>query len=308
VFPSRPWKALLSLCLALLAGASCCPLGLRWLSRVDANTLALSPEPSPDSTGGARADLGTALIPDSTPPEAARTLQWRVAALSPPEHQVGYGLGESLTRSIEHAHQDYGRRLRFRPLGPDRFTYHAPPGCQMDMRCIYDELMRSNAQPVRALGERFVEYIRARRLSADEASELITTFVQRIHYTQPEDQPFGILPPALVPAQDRGDCDSKALLAVMLLRQAGIEAAVLYSDPLSHAAVGVALPGRGPTFHYAGRAYRYVEITSEGWPLGMIPPQHDKPHLWKVLPPPDLSLQNDSAAVGLTTPGARGAP
>jgi hypothetical protein len=54
--------------------------------------------------------------------------------------------------------------------------------------------------------------------------------------------------------------DSKAVLAVMLLRQAGLDATILCSDPLSHA----------------------------GWPLGMSPPQHDKPHLWKVLPASEL--------------------
>ncbi|MGZ3461847.1 MAG: transglutaminase domain-containing protein, partial [Archangium sp.] len=212
----------------------------------------------------------------------------RAEPLDPPEYRVGYGLGESLARTLESDHQDYGRKMHFHALGPDRFTYQAPPECQKDMRCIYDELMRSNAEPVHVLGERFVEHIRAYHLDPVQAAELIVTFVQRIHYAEPRGEPFGILPPALVAAQDQGDCDSKAVLAVMLLRQAGIDAAILYSDPLSHAAVGVALPVRGYPFRLGGHVYRYVELTTEGWPLGMIPPQHDKPHLWKVLPVPHL--------------------
>jgi transglutaminase-like putative cysteine protease len=250
------------------------------------------PEPSrpalpPDAP---LADLGLALFPASTPAREARTWQWRVESLAPPEHRIGYALSQSVARSLAQEHEAYGRTLRFRALGPDRFTYRAPPGCEADMRCIYAELMRSNAEPVRVLGERFVEHIHAQGLSAAEATELIATYVQRIRYQQPDEQPFGILPPALVPAEDRGDCDSKAVLAVMLLRQVGIEAVVLYSELLAHAAVGVAVPGRGHSFHQGGHTYRYVELCSEGWPVGMIPPQHDKPHLWKVLPPPELVL------------------
>jgi len=242
------------------------------------------------------------LVPSSTPASQARTYEWRAESLQPPQYRVGYGLGESLANSLEREHVAYGRRMRFRALGRARFTYQAPPGCQQDMRCIYAELMRSNAEPVHALGLRFIEHIRAKQLGALEAAELIITFVQRIHYTEPEGQPFGLLPPALVAARDEGDCDSKAVLAVMLLRQAGLDAAILYSDPLAHAAVGLALPLRGPPFRLGDRVYRYAELTTEGWPLGMIPPQHDKPHLWKVLPMPETAGEAGSPVDPVDTP------
>jgi hypothetical protein len=48
--------------------------------------------------------------------------------------------------------------------------------------------------------------------------------------------------------------------------------------------VGVGLPGNGTRLRHGGRSYQYAEVTAEGWPLGMIPPQYDKPRLWKVLP------------------------
>ncbi|HEX8440866.1 hypothetical protein [Archangium sp.] len=293
--PASPGKRLLALFLVLFIAASgCCFLGLRWLVSMDVQSLVRGPAPAPtqeplpapalEPSGARGTHLGLALIPPTTPLSQARTFEWRAESLAPPEYRVGYGLGESLERSLASDHVAYGRKMHFRALGADRFTYHAPPGCQADMRCIYEELMRSNAEPVRVLGNRFVEHIRAQRLGPVEAAELIVSFVQRIHYAQPDDQPFGILPPALVPAQDRGDCDSKAVLAVMLLRQAGLDATILYSDPLSHAAVGIAVPVRGHAFRLGGRVYRYAELTTKGWPLGMIPPQHDKPHLWKVLP------------------------
>ncbi len=304
--PSSPWKLLFKVFLVLLATASGCLLGLRWLATLEVHSLSPAPAsaPPPEPSGSRGIHLGTALIPTSTPLSQARIFEWRAASLTPPEYRLGYGLGPSLERSLVSDHQAYGRRMRFRALGPDRFTYHAPPGCEADMRCIYTDLMRSNAQPVRLLGNRFIEHIRERRLDSVEAAELIVTFVQRIHYAQPDDQPFGILPPALVPAQDRGDCDSKAVLAVMLLRQAGIDATILSSDRLSHAAVGVALPVRGYPFRLGDRVYRYAELTTEGWPLGMIPPQHDKPHLWKVLPAPELPGETGSSGGEMDTPSA----
>ncbi|HYO71094.1 MAG TPA: transglutaminase domain-containing protein [Archangium sp.] len=303
--PSSPGKTLLKVFLLLFTAASCCCFfGLRWLatpgigSHSPAPGTAAPPE-LPDTRG---THLGMALVPDSTPLSQARTYEWRAESLLPPEYRVGYGLGESLAGSLEGQHRAYGRKLRFRALSRARFTYQAPAGCQQDMRCIYAELMRSNAGPVHALGTRFVEHIRARALNPLEAAELIISFVQRIHYVEPRDVPFGVLPPALVAAWNEGDCDSKAVLAVMLLRQAGIDAAILYSDALAHAAVGVALPVRGPPFRLGGRVYRYAELTTEGWPLGMLPPQHDKPHLWKVLPLPESPGETGSSVEAVDTP------
>jgi hypothetical protein len=303
--PSSPRKTLLQLFLVLFIASSCCAfLGLRWLVTrgVRSHSPLPATAPPPELPGARGTHLGLALVPSSTPLSQARTYEWRAESLLPPEYRLGYGLGESLAGSLDREHRAYGRKMRFRALGRARFTYQAPPGCQQDMRCIYAELMRSNAEPVHVLGTRFVEHIRERQLDPLEAAELIITFVQRIHYVEPEGQPFGVLPPALVAARDEGDCDSKAVLAVMLLRQAGIDAAILYSDPLAHAAVGVALPVRGPAFRLGNRVYRYAELTTEGWPLGMIPPQHDKPHLWKVLPMPELPGGTGSPVETVDTP------
>lgn len=286
---SSPWKTLFKLLLAGIGIASCfCCCGLGMVGRLAELDVRA---PLPGFPSSVRiVDLGAVLLPPGTSPQGARNYEWKVQGISPPQHYVSYGLGPELAGALEAQHTSFGRRLRYRSLGNERFTYNAPAGCSADMRCIYEELMRTNAEPVQALGERFVASIRERGLDAAQATQLIVGFVQRIRYELPQDSPFGIVPPALVPAQDRGDCDSKALLAVMLLRQAGIDAVVLYSDPLAHAAVGVGLPGgSGTRLRHGGRSYQYAEVTAEGWPLGMIPPQYDKPRLWKVLPLPGRS-------------------
>jgi len=264
----------------LASGVCCCGLGtLGQLAGMD-----IAPAEPGRASGARPVDLGLVLLPPGTSPRQAHDYEWRADSIRPPEHRVSYGLGTALARELADEHEALGRRLRYRALGKERFTFNAPPGCSADMRCIYEELMRTNAGPVRALGDKFVASIRERGLDAAQATQLILGFVQRITYELPEHDAFGIVPPALVPAENRGDCDSKAVLAVMLLRQVGVDAVVLYSDPLSHAAVGVGLPGKGTALRYGGRSYQYAEVTAEGWPLGMIPPQYDKPRLWKVLP------------------------
>ncbi len=293
-----PRHKLLPLALAVLAFVGIFGgVSLGWLARLHLSPR-LEPERLPLPAEPEFSDLGVALIPASTPPERVHTYNWSVESLAPPRHRVGYGLGEALATKLEREHVAYGQRMGFRMLAADRFTYQAPPGCRTDMHCIYDELMRTNAEPVHVLGERFLTHIRARQLDTAQAADLILGFVQRIRYELPRDAPFGIVPPALVPALDKGDCDSKAVLAVMLLRQAGIDAAILYSDPLSHAAVGVGLPGTGTSLRYGARAYRYAEVSSEGWPVGMIPPRYDQPRLWRVLPPPDVQPEGIGGGSG----------
>ncbi|MCE9673329.1 hypothetical protein LY474_36525 [Myxococcus stipitatus] len=278
--PSRAVLLLLVVCIGVVGGVSVVALGTvgRWTEPRGRITI----EPSVDDVE--TEDLGQVLLPPDTSLEGARTYAWSTEGLQPPRHRVTYGLGTTLDAWLEDQHRAFARRLRYRPLGGERFTYQAPRGCTADMRCIYEELIRSNAGPVKALGERFETSIRERHLSAAQAAQLILGFVQRIQYELPQDEPFGIVPPALVPARNRGDCDSKAVLAVMLLQQVGIRAVVLYSDPLAHAAVGVDLPGGRTRLRHGGRSYQYAEVTTDGWPLGMIPPRYDKPNLWVVLP------------------------
>ncbi|WP_338863997.1 hypothetical protein [Myxococcus stipitatus] len=276
-------KTALKLLLALLvlAGALMGGLRLGITGRLADTNAGSAPHEQP--LGPDSVELGAVLIPADTPRSRARTYDWSTASVTPSNHRLTYGLGDTLDAWLEDQLKVLGRRLRYRSLGGERFTYQPPRGCSADMRCIYEELMRSNEGPVKALGERFVTSVRERNLDSAQATQLILGFVQRIQYELPQDEPFGIVPPALVPARNRGDCDSKALLAVMLLRQVGVDAVLLYSDPLAHAAVGVGLPGSGTRLRHGGRSYQYAEVTAEGWPLGMIPPKYDKPRLWRVM-------------------------
>ena len=76
----------------------------------------------------------------------------------------------------------------------------------------------------------------------------------------------------------------KSLLAAMMLKDLGYETAMLYSRPLAHAALGLAMPGTGKKFTAGGQKYVFVEMTYPGWAIGTLPPQYDKPNAWEVFP------------------------
>src|SRR6201999_3184582 len=110
------------------------------------------------------------------------------------------------------------------------------------------------------------------RLDALQTATLVVAFVQSIQYEVP-DEPLGLLPPALVAAERRGDCDSKSLLALVLLKELGIDAVMLESDAQHHAMLGVALPAPGTSITVQGRRYAFTECTGTGWAIGQIDPR-----------------------------------
>lgn len=78
---------------------------------------------------------------------------------------------------------------------------------------------------------------------------------------------FLSLPTAL--AEKRGDCDSRALLMVILLNQMGIDAILMVSPEYSHAVAAVDIPGEGARFNSKGKNYLIAETTAPV-PLGLI--------------------------------------
>ena len=152
-----------------------------------------------------------------------------------------------------------------------------------DLRCVYEELARSNGEAVVPIAERFLAHARSSQLDAPTLASLIVTYVQSIEYQRVKEDPYGLVPPALV-VNSTGDCDSKGLLAVMLLRLVGIDAALLESNTARHAMVGVDLPMGSDRVWHRGRSYAVVEVTATNWPIGRMPPKYASFRDWKVVP------------------------
>lgn len=71
---------------------------------------------------------------------------------------------------------------------------------------------------------------------------------------------MGLRAPVAVLKRYRGDCDSKSLLAGVMLKELGFPSAVLSRK--RHAVLGVALPGlAGTRYRVGGKSYLVVEMT-----------------------------------------------
>ena len=229
-----------------------------------------------DERGREVRELGLARYPESTPIERATT--HRFDALRAP-HRVAYALDALPYRETEADFRGLGEELGF-ARSPAGFTYVPTKSCPDALVCAWRFLGRRNAEDVRALAARFVRHARADRLSSREAAQLVIAFVQAIPYERNDDWLFGLLPPNAVAWERRGDCDSKAMLAILLLHELGIDAVMLSSDAHGHAVVGVDLPYGRSQLTFEGRRYAMTEVTAYGWPLGELPPSVRHPDDW----------------------------
>lgn len=261
--------------------AMCCCLVSAVVESVDDPLDWKTVAPPTDAT-----DLGTALIPASLSPELARHYQWRQAFSS---LGLGYGISQELHQQVLDDFELLGKDFRYRNGVGNQFTWAPPSDCRgHEWECVFDALARDNASRIAPLTELFRLRQDSNRLDALQLTQLVVAFVQNITYRLPTEDAamFGMLTPVTVVAEGSGDCDSKALLSVIILRQLGVDAQMLLATGLGHAALGVALPVPvpGKKFKHAGRKYAFVEVTQPGWGVGVVPPQWDVNRAWKVIP------------------------
>lgn len=230
------------------------------------------------------ASLGVALMPADLSPGRARHYQWRQALMA---WDLGYGVSSEIHEQVYSDFAELSDRYSYQPGVGNNFTWAPPAACRKrEWECVFDALVRDNADDIAPLTELFRRKQQEQNLDARELTELVVTFVQNITYRLPTEETaaFGMLPPVIVVADGSGDCDSKALLAVVILQQLQVDAVVLLASGLGHAALGVALPVTGKKFPYKGKKYAFVEVTTPGWALGALPPEYDVAKAWKVIP------------------------
>lgn len=230
---------------------------------------------------GPRTNLGTALVPDDLAPDQTRRYAWRERLTA---FELRYGISDDVHRQVEDDFAELSERFDYRAGKGTSFTWIPPAACRgREWNCVFDSLASDSNQNIRALTKLFKQRQEAEQLDQRELAELVISFVQNIKYRLPTEETaaFGLLPPTIVVSDGSGDCDSKALLATILLRQLGVDAVVLLGSSLGHAALGVALPAQGKKF---GKKYAFVEVTTPGWTIGTIPPGYDIAGAWKVIP------------------------
>jgi Transglutaminase-like superfamily len=95
-----------------------------------------------------------------------------------------------------------------------------------------------------------------------EAARKILAWVQGFVYERDE-KGSDFIPPLTAAYGATGDCDSRAVVAAIILRRLGIDAILMVSREYSHAMLGVDVPGGGQRFDFNGKRYLVGETTAK---------------------------------------------
>ncbi len=228
-------------------------------------------------------DLGTHSYP--TNHTATQPTEHRFAASrhTPANYRIGYALSPTQALASRESLHIYARTVNYAPIDDHKFVWTPGPECQGDMRCVLETVAKGDRPRVLRIAEALHKRAKTNNMSALQAAELVVSFVQSIRYEIPKKEPFGILPPALVMSESRGDCDSKALLALMILRELHIDSILISSRAHQHTMLGIALPSSGQSFTYEGRRYAFVECTAKGSPIGHVNRKLLRPNDWRAV-------------------------
>ena len=115
-------------------------------------------------------------------------------------------------------------------------------------------------------------------LSDYEKSALLLSWIQKYEYYR-----TGTLSDVLSPisclVQEKGDCDSRVLLYLILLKHYGIDGILMVSSVYSHSIAGVNVEGKGARFLFSGVPYLVAETTDDV-SIGLIDQSMADPSNW----------------------------
>ncbi len=237
-------------------------------------------------------DLGVAYYPQQSAQSYQQaSYSWSAPKL-PSRYLIAYAHGEGAMANAYADHQQLARSFNYKALDAQTFTWNYRTDCidrwglelEQTWACVYSEIIANDWSDLNPLLSRVGYGLRQEKLSTTDAARWLLAFVQAIPYKIPDDSPFGVLPPSLVASERWGDCDSKSLLLIYLLRGVGIDAQLLTSVAHQHAMVAIGVPASSAhSFDYYGRRYAWAETTSNA-PLGWVDPGMLLPNDWQLVP------------------------
>ena len=236
-------------------------------------------------------DLGVAQFPVVGEARYLETQHRWQQPVSRSSYRLLYRHGERTAQSRHLDHARIGRKFQYEPASDGSFSWRTARDCSSDWgfgdrdtwSCVYSQVLASNEDDLAPILERVKAGLITEQFSTIEASRWLLDFVQRIPYKIPEQHAFGLLPPALVASENWGDCDSKSLLLIAMLRHLGIEAHMMVSQAHQHAMVAIPVANSAKnTFRINGQRYAWAETTANA-PLGWIQPDLLRPNDWQVV-------------------------
>ncbi len=147
---------------------------------------------------------------------------------------------------------------------------------------VYSIIVSNNKDRINNLAIAFSWFQDKNELSDSATLKIIIDFIQQIPYEIPENE-YGIYTPSEVLNRNAGDCDSKSLLAALVLKKMGYETALFYSKEYRHVMLGINTPSTGEYMELGGKTYYFIEMTSPGWQIGDISPDCADLKYWNII-------------------------
>ncbi len=175
---------------------------------------------------------------------------------------------------------------------------------------IYNHMVKYDSKYIDSVVLKLKQLAAEKKLTQIQQAEMVTTMIQEIPYCLVHDLscrqaiqqnggfikeyhqkggdclpniPAGLQSPYQFLHNLKGDCDTRSVLAHLLLTRLGIGSSVWISAEYGHSILGVALPvGSGSYKNIQGVNHYAVEMTAEGFRLGMIAPEHRNMNNWNI--------------------------
>jgi len=136
-------------------------------------------------------------------------------------------------------------------------------------RRAWQKIALRNEARIAEVARTFEQLRNEQGLSDTELKQLLLRFVQSIRYATP-DVELGIFAPPQTLVRAFGDCDTKALLYVLILRRLGYDALMFYSPHYQHAMAGIPAQSTGSFLEIRGTRYYFCETTQAGFRIGQL--------------------------------------
>jgi hypothetical protein len=182
-------------------------------------------------------------------------------------------------------------------LKPDFYTYFnidwtKDPDYQFTFWTkFYREIYNKNYYRVTPLVDYFKKEAKNNSWSVYDLAFNVIKDVQEIPYERPykiiKDKSTSEILDFFTPHQigfyNKGDCDTKSMLIILILGRLGYDAIMFYSADYQHAMAGININANGTYLKVNNKKYYFIEATYPGWKIGDLPPEMENTAKWRAI-------------------------
>jgi len=143
---------------------------------------------------------------------------------------------------------------------------------------FFKMIYKDNYKRLESITELLKKEFKLNNLKDEEIVKTLLPWIQKYEYKR-EGKEADFTSPLQTMFLSTGDCDSRAVLFVIILNQLNIDSIIFVSEEYHHSAAGINLNINGAKMNFKGKDYLYTELTAVV-DAGMIPQKMADPSKW----------------------------